>query len=189
VTNAVQVGARIGLEDLDAVARRGRGAELAGEAVSAIEASRRAVDDIIGQRNEAPRVYGVNTGFGALSETRIAPDDVRALQRNLVRSHSTGVGPDLTFRVSGCVRPGVLRTHPPGSGSAQARTSSTTRRSSTTSSSPAARLELGRASAPATPTSAIRPVSARELELWGLRRVRVCAERRRSAFLALKRDS
>ena len=45
--------------------------------------------------DNAPRVYGVNTGFGALSETRISASDIRALQRNLVRSHSTGVGPDL----------------------------------------------------------------------------------------------
>jgi histidine ammonia-lyase len=37
----------------------------------------------------------VNTGFGALSETRISAADIRALQKNLVRSHSTGVGPNL----------------------------------------------------------------------------------------------
>ena len=37
----------------------------------------------------------MNTGFGALSETRISASDVRALQKNLIRSHSTGVGPNL----------------------------------------------------------------------------------------------
>jgi histidine ammonia-lyase len=40
-------------------------------------------------------VYGVNTGFGALSEVHISPSDVRDLQRNLLRSHACGVGPDL----------------------------------------------------------------------------------------------
>lgn len=40
-------------------------------------------------------MYGINTGFGALAETRIAERDVKALQRNLVRSHACGVGPDL----------------------------------------------------------------------------------------------
>lgn len=35
--------------------------------------------------------YGVNTGFGSLSRTRI-PDQLRDLQRNLVRSHAAGVG-------------------------------------------------------------------------------------------------
>ena len=38
-------------------------------------------------------VYGVNTGFGKLASERIARDDVETLQRNLVLSHSAGVGP------------------------------------------------------------------------------------------------
>jgi len=38
-------------------------------------------------------VYGVNTGFGLLAQTRIAPDQLSALQRNLVLSHAAGVGP------------------------------------------------------------------------------------------------
>src|SRR5579872_1626911 len=37
-------------------------------------------------------VYGVNTGFGKLASMRIAPADLRQLQRNLVLSHSVGVG-------------------------------------------------------------------------------------------------
>ena len=37
-------------------------------------------------------VYGVNTGFGDLSTVRVGHDDLRALQRNLVRSHAVGVG-------------------------------------------------------------------------------------------------
>ncbi len=40
-------------------------------------------------------VYGVNTGFGRLAQMRIARDEQRALQRNLVRSHSAGTGPPL----------------------------------------------------------------------------------------------
>ena len=39
-------------------------------------------------------VYGVNTGFGKLASIRIAPDDTAALQRNLILSHCSGVGPD-----------------------------------------------------------------------------------------------
>jgi histidine ammonia-lyase len=37
-------------------------------------------------------VYGVNTGFGILAQKRIPPDQLAALQRNLVLSHSVGVG-------------------------------------------------------------------------------------------------
>jgi histidine ammonia-lyase len=37
-------------------------------------------------------VYGINTGFGKLATVRIADADLAALQRNLVLSHSVGVG-------------------------------------------------------------------------------------------------
>ena len=37
-------------------------------------------------------VYGVNTGFGKLASTRIGSEDLATLQRNLIRSHSVGVG-------------------------------------------------------------------------------------------------
>jgi histidine ammonia-lyase len=40
-------------------------------------------------------VYGVNTGFGLLASTRIAPDRLETLQRNLILSHTCGVGPAL----------------------------------------------------------------------------------------------
>jgi histidine ammonia-lyase len=40
---------------------------------------------------DAP-VYGVNTGFGKLASTRISSEDLATLQRNLIRSHSVGVG-------------------------------------------------------------------------------------------------
>lgn len=39
--------------------------------------------------------YGINTGFGSLSRKRIADDHLRDLQRNLIRSHSAGVGEPL----------------------------------------------------------------------------------------------
>ncbi len=40
---------------------------------------------------DAP-VYGVNTGFGKLAQTRISRDDLTTLQRNLILSHASGVG-------------------------------------------------------------------------------------------------
>ena len=47
-------------------------------------------------------IYGVNTGFGALSDTRIATDQLAELQNNLLRSHAVGVGAPLP--------PAVVRT-------------------------------------------------------------------------------
>ena len=40
-------------------------------------------------------VYGVNTGFGLLAQTRIGDDKLETLQRNLILSHACGVGPAL----------------------------------------------------------------------------------------------
>ena len=49
---------------------------------------------------EGRTVYGVNTGFGLLANTSIAPDDLETLQRNLVLSHACGVGPLLPDAVT-----------------------------------------------------------------------------------------
>src|SRR5437879_9351785 len=44
-------------------------------------------------------VYGVNTGFGKLASVRISPSDLKQLQRNLILSHSAGVGESLPGEV------------------------------------------------------------------------------------------
>ena len=97
MTNPVHLGRPISLQDLEDVALRGRPVALDDGARKKVLASRAAVDAIAATGDDGPRVYGVNTGFGHLSETRISAVDVRALQRNLVRSHSTGIGPELAI--------------------------------------------------------------------------------------------
>lgn len=52
-------------------------------------ASRQFVDDIV---ESGKAVYGINTGFGALSDKFIEKKDLSKLQYNLIRSHCTGVG-------------------------------------------------------------------------------------------------
>ena len=42
--------------------------------------------------DEGAPVYGINTGFGKLAETSISRESVAELQRNLILSHSCGVG-------------------------------------------------------------------------------------------------
>src|SRR5262249_56908149 len=54
------------------------------------EKARRCLDDLLAS---GATIYGVNTGFGKLSNQRIAADEVLALQENLLRSHAVGVGP------------------------------------------------------------------------------------------------
>jgi histidine ammonia-lyase len=54
-----------------------------------MQASRAFVFDIVKKGNP---VYGINTGFGALSSMHIQEKDLAQLQLNLIRSHCTGVG-------------------------------------------------------------------------------------------------
>ncbi|MFN2453291.1 MAG: histidine ammonia-lyase [Pyrinomonadaceae bacterium] len=58
-----------------------------------VEAARRSIENILAKGRV---VYGVNTGFGKLSDYSIAPDELRQLQLNLVRSHACGVGAPLS---------------------------------------------------------------------------------------------
>jgi histidine ammonia-lyase len=81
------------LDDLQAI-HAGAGALTVDESArAAIRASAEVVQRAA--RGDAP-VYGVNTGFGKLASTRISESDLDALQLNLIRSHSVGVGAPLT---------------------------------------------------------------------------------------------
>ena len=73
----VEIGHPFSLSDLEDVAVRRRPVAFAEDAREAVVVSRRAIDAIATEGDAAPRVYGVNTGFGALSETRISAADVR----------------------------------------------------------------------------------------------------------------
>jgi histidine ammonia-lyase len=79
---------------LEAVRAVARGAEvgIAAGVAERVARSRQVVDEILGS---GKAVYGINTGFGKLSDVRIRPEDLRTLQVNLVRSHSCGVGQPL----------------------------------------------------------------------------------------------
>ncbi len=74
-----------------------------GPAVTLAPRTRAGIDqaaDIIARAaNGAAAVYGVNTGFGKLANTRIRPEDTSRLQRNLILSHCCGVGPALDRRI------------------------------------------------------------------------------------------
>ncbi len=52
----------------------------------------RSAATIAGILAQGTTVYGVNTGFGKLANTRIAPDDLGDLQRRIVLSHCAGIG-------------------------------------------------------------------------------------------------
>jgi histidine ammonia-lyase len=85
-------GAPLTLKQITAVAQNNIQVALSPEAITRMEASRRVVTAVLRADNAA---YGINTGFGKLSDIRIAPDQLEALQANLVRSHCAGVGEPL----------------------------------------------------------------------------------------------
>ncbi|HEY0627150.1 MAG TPA: histidine ammonia-lyase [Allosphingosinicella sp.] len=63
--------------------------KLSEEGWAALDAAAEAVSRIVGSGRT---VYGVNTGFGLLAQTRIPDDRLEELQRNLILSHSCGLG-------------------------------------------------------------------------------------------------
>ena len=89
-------GRSLTLDDVVRVARRGEVVAIAPGCYPGMEASRAVIEDRL--RRGDP-VYGVNTGFGKLAEVRIADADVELLQRHLVTSCCTGVGPPLPDEV------------------------------------------------------------------------------------------
>ncbi|HUI38282.1 MAG TPA: histidine ammonia-lyase [Thermoplasmata archaeon] len=85
-------GRSLTLEQFLAVARDGCAVALAPEARPAIAASRRVVERAVAR---GIPVYGVTTGYGALSDRPVPASESRALQLGLVRSHASGAGPFL----------------------------------------------------------------------------------------------
>jgi histidine ammonia-lyase len=85
-------GGSLRLSDLESVGR-GLAVVRLGDTARTKVAEARGVVDAIAEGNTA--VYGVNTGFGKLAEVRIDRADLERLQRNLILSHSAGVGPPL----------------------------------------------------------------------------------------------
>ncbi len=88
-------GHELNIDDVVAVAN-GQPVTLDPAAIPAIQRSRDAVERLV---NEGQIAYGVTTGFGRFKDRLIAPDQVRQLQLNLLRSHSVGVGPALDEKV------------------------------------------------------------------------------------------
>jgi histidine ammonia-lyase len=71
------------------VARHGTAVRIDENALRKTKRARIALEKLLEKHNT---IYGVNTGFGALSNIRINPQDQRQLQANLLRSHAASVG-------------------------------------------------------------------------------------------------
>jgi histidine ammonia-lyase len=93
--NALHInGNELTLESVREVARDRRAALLSPDAREVVNQARAVVDDIVASNKIA---YAITTGVGKLSDVRIAGDQIRELQANLVRSHAFGVGEPLSI--------------------------------------------------------------------------------------------
>ncbi|MDD4832105.1 MAG: histidine ammonia-lyase [Clostridia bacterium] len=88
----ITVNGNLTLADVVNVARNGYKVEISAEAYQRMAVSRALVDDCV---KEARVVYGITTGFGKFSDVSIAEADSKKLQKNLIMSHSCGVGEPL----------------------------------------------------------------------------------------------
>ncbi len=93
--NALHIsGNDLTLEDVRAVAFERRPVLLAPDAREQVNAARDVVDALVADNQVS---YAITTGVGKLSDVRIAGDQIRELQINLVRSHAVGVGEPLSI--------------------------------------------------------------------------------------------
>ncbi len=86
-------GQNLVLEEIHAVAYEGRQVGLAPSSLASVKAARQVIKKIL---EEQEAIYGVNTGFGKLSDVRIPGDHLSELQVNLLRSHACGLGKPLS---------------------------------------------------------------------------------------------
>ena len=89
-------GAALTIAGVAAAARGEANVVLGATARARLDASRRALE---GAMRGGEIFYGVNTGFGSLARARIDDQKLRAVQKNLILSHASGVGEPLPEEV------------------------------------------------------------------------------------------
>ncbi len=95
-------GSAVTLEQVVAVARNNEAVELS-DAVADRLTETRALIDGSWMTDEAPLIYSFNTGVGAFKDRRIAVEDIKQFQTNLILAHATGLGEPLTVEQSRAV--------------------------------------------------------------------------------------
>ncbi len=101
-------GSSLTLPDLFSIAYDHAPVGIAATARAQVRAARALVD---ARATADEPAYGINTGFGSLSDVRIPRDQLSALQLNLIRSHAAGVGEPLpapVVRATMALRANVL---------------------------------------------------------------------------------
>lgn len=102
----IVIGHQLALPDVYEVAHKGADATLADDVRATMGRTRA---QLLADVDAGETIYGVNTGFGALSDARIPSDKLAVLQSNLLRSHAVGVGEPLPAAVVRALL--LLRAH------------------------------------------------------------------------------
>ena len=79
----------LSMDEVVRVARHGEKLTISEEALEKMAVTRAHIESLAAA--ETP-VYGISTGFGALANKHIAPEDRVQLQKSLIRSHAAGMG-------------------------------------------------------------------------------------------------
>ena len=91
-------GESLTIEDVMAVARHGlQVAPLSDQVIARMNQSYEWIHDSVYKTGRV--IYGVNTGFGPLAHTRIAPEQARKLSRNIILNCCAGVGDPLPIEI------------------------------------------------------------------------------------------
>jgi histidine ammonia-lyase len=101
-------GDHLTLEDVLEVAEGRAAVRISPSVAKKMRGSRDFIEQALDQ---GEKIYGVTTGFGLLSDQVIDPSQIEDLQRNLIRSHSVGVGPffdEVTTRAITLLRANVM---------------------------------------------------------------------------------
>ena len=86
----VTLGEPLSFDDVAHVAREGEEVTIAPGVLDKVNAARAVVEQAV---DGGITIYGITTGFGGLANVRIPTVEAERLQRDLVRSHATAVGP------------------------------------------------------------------------------------------------
>ncbi|MGQ9778200.1 MAG: histidine ammonia-lyase [Thermodesulfobacteriota bacterium] len=101
-------GEHLKLEDIQDVAEGRAEVRIAPSVYRKVNQSRDFIEKAL---EEGEKIYGVTTGFGMLANKVIDQSQIEELQRNLIRSHSVGVGPffdEMTTRAIMLLRANVM---------------------------------------------------------------------------------
>ncbi|MCG8568151.1 MAG: histidine ammonia-lyase, partial [Desulfobacterales bacterium] len=85
-------GQDLKLEQLVVIARHGATVKISTTACDRIDKARMLVNKWVA---EEKRIYGVTTGFGALSNVTISKEDTKRLQKKILLSHAAGMGREM----------------------------------------------------------------------------------------------